>query len=128
MLKLKTNKTFNVPSGRGAVEVVVRLIVENIFFDKNNVKVNGYYYYLDANNQVIKLDSFGANSLIQKESLDYLEENVLSQFQSTKSTFANLFQRIKELTLMQIEQEAPENYGTYAADWIEDVEESAIIE
>jgi len=123
MLKLKTNKTFNVPSGRGAIEVVVRLIVSGLTFDKNNVKVEGYYYYLNNENQVVKLDSFGASSLIQRETLDYLEENVLSQFQSQKNTFSNLFQRIKELTLMQIEQEAPENYGTYAADWIDDVEE-----
>ena len=123
MLKLKTNKTFNVPSGRGAIEVVVRLIVSGLTLDKNNVKVEGYYYYLNNENQVVKLDSFGASSLIQRETLDYLEENVLSQFQSQKNTFSNLFQRIKELTLMQIEQEAPENYGTYAADWIDDVEE-----
>ena len=128
MLKLKTNKTFNVPSGRGTIETTVRLIVESIGFDKNNVKVNGYYYYLDATNQVVKLDNFGNNSMIQKETLDYLEENVLSQLTSTKSTFINLFQRIKELTLMQIEQEAPENYGTYATDWVDDIDESEIIE
>lgn len=128
MLKLKTNKVFNVPSGRGTIETTVRLIVEKLDFDKNNVKVNGYYYYLDINNQVVKLDGFGVNSLIQKETLDYLEENVLSQLGSSKSTFANIFQRIKELTLMQIEQEAPENYGTYAADWVDDLEEPEIVE
>lgn len=128
MLKLKTNKTFIVPSGRGVIEVVVRLIVENIAFDKNNAKVNGYYYFFDSNNEVVKLDPFGASSLVQKETLDYLEENVLSQFESTKSTFSNLKQRLKELTLMQIEQEAPENYGTYAVDWVDDVEEPEIVE
>ena len=128
MLKLKTNKTFIVPSERGVVEVVVRLIVENITFDRNNAKVNGYYYFFNANNEVVKLDTFGAGSLVQKETLDYLEDNVLSQFESTKSTFSNLKQRLKELTLVQIEQEAPENYGTYAADWVDDIEEPEIVE
>jgi hypothetical protein len=123
MLKLKTNKPFNVPTERGVIESVIKLIVENIFIDKNSIKVSGYYYRLDENNQVIKLSSFGANSTIQKETLDYLEENVLPQLGSVKSTFSNLFQRIKEVTLIQIEQEAPENYGTYAADWIDDIDE-----
>lgn len=128
MVKLKTNKAFNVPSGRGVTAVVVRLIVENVFFDKNNVKVNGHYYYLDSNNQVVKLDNFGTSSLIKKETLDYLEENVLPVLESEKSTFANIFQRTKELTLMQIEKEAPENYGTYAADWVDDIDEPVIVE
>jgi predicted nuclease of restriction endonuclease-like RecB superfamily len=120
MLKLKTDKLFSVPSGRGMIEVIVRLIVSSVSFDKNNVKVNGYYYYLDSDNNLVKLDGFGADSLIQKENLDYLEANILSNLQSNKSTFSNILQRIRELTLMQIEQEAPENYGTYAADWIDD--------
>lgn len=123
MLKLKTNKTFIVPSGRGVIEVVVRLIVENITFDKNNAKVNGHYYFIDVNKQAIKLDYFGANSLVQKETLEYLEENVLIQFQSTKSTYSNLTQRVKELTLMQIEQESPINYGTSAIDWVDDIDD-----
>lgn len=121
MLKLRTKTQFTVPSKRGTVLTIVRLIIESIYFDKNNIKVEGYYYYMDTNNEVIKLDSFGANSLLQKGTLDYLEENVLSAL-SSSNTYQNLKQRAKELTLIQIDQEAPDNYGTIGNDWEEEIE------
>ena len=123
MLKLKTNKEFNVPKDRGTVNVIVRLIVENVFFDKNNVKVNGYYYYLDAENKAIILDKFGTATLVLRENLNALEDNLLPELKSKKRTFDNLEQRIEELTRAQIDSEYPQNWGIKSLDLVYDIDE-----
>lgn len=129
MKKLKTNKQFTVPSGRGNVEVVIRMIVSHFSnIDINNVKVEGYYYYLsDENdlNSVVKIPNsdFGQSTLKLWDEITYLENmenSPLADLCSTRNLKDVLFQRVEELIMLQLKKEAGENWGTIETDWIED--------
>lgn len=126
MLKLKTKTEFLVPDGRGTKSVIVRMITSHFsMVDINNVKVEGYYYYLDENNNSIKLPNsdFGQTSMKQWDDIEALENaGIVPVFTSDKNLKSNLLQRLKELTMLQLQQEAGENYGTVASDWEEDIE------
>lgn len=124
MLKLRTNKEVSIPYKRGVVQGVARLIIERFEGDINNIRAIGYYYFIDENNSIVKLDDFGANAGMLWQTLDYLEANVLSVLESNISLKANFLQRIKECTLLQIDSEAYENFGTSAEDWEDDIEET----
>lgn len=121
MLKLKTKTEFQVPSGRGTISVIIRLIVESVFINKNYAKVEGYYYYNDENNSAIVLSRFGQSSMVLREDLTNLEQNLLTVLPSTKETFLNLDHRSKELTLLTIKSEYPINYNTTDTDWEDDI-------
>lgn len=122
MLKLKTNKEFQLSNDRGTIGAVVRLIVDCISMNKNHIKVEGYYYYYDENNNVVlpPNSKFGSASLIPKETLEYLEANVLANFGNPKDSYLAIKQRLYEITMIQLSQEAYQNYGTVSDDWIID--------
>lgn len=119
MLKLKTKTEFDVPNDRGFISVVVRIIVESVNINKNHVKAEGYYYYYDNNNNLVipPNGKFGASSMIPKETLTYLETNVLGNFNNPKDFYLAVHQRINEITMIQLSQESGQNYGTVASDW-----------
>ena len=56
MLKLRTKTNFPIPTKRGVIQGIVRLIIERLEIDINNIVAIGYYYFLDENNAVVKLD------------------------------------------------------------------------
>jgi hypothetical protein len=120
MIKLKTKTEFTIPTERGTKQSIVRLIVHNLQIDNNNIKANGYYYYIEIKGEVesvVILSRLGDNSMAQFSKLQYLEENMLPKLNSDSSLKANIMQRLEEITLLQIEQEAKENFGTVASDW-----------
>lgn len=122
MLKLKTNKEVQLPNDRGTIGAVARLIVDCISMNKNHIKAEGYYYYYDENNNVVlpPNSKFGNASLIPKETLEYLEANVLANFGNPKDLYLAIKQRLYEITMIQLSQEAYQNYGTVSDDWIID--------
>lgn len=123
MLKLKTKTEFQVPFERGVKSVIVRMITSNFsLIDINNIKVEGYYYFLDENNLVRKLSDFGENSFKQWSEIEQIENAMLGPLESNVSLKSNILQRLKELTFMQLQQESGENYGTTASDWEEDLD------
>lgn len=126
MLKLKTKTEFQVPHDRGVKSVIVRMIISHFsMIDINNIKLEGYYYFLDEQGNAVKLPNsdFGQNAMKQWSDIEALENaNIVSVFESTKNLKSNLLQRLKELTLIQLQQEAGENYGTIVSDWEEDIE------
>jgi hypothetical protein len=61
MLKLKTKTEFSIPTKRGIITGVVRFIIERLEIDINNIRAIGYYYYIDENNLVVKLDDVRLN-------------------------------------------------------------------
>ena len=121
MIQLRTNKEVTIPIERGTIQGIVRLIIDKVELDNNNIKAMGYYYHLEENGTIKKLSGFGNNSMVQWETLNYLEANLLQPFQSETYLKENILQRLKEATLLQIDKEAYENYGTIADDWEDDI-------
>ena len=121
MIQLRTNKEVTIPTERGTKQGIVHLIIDRIELDNNNIKAMGYYYHIEENGTIKKLSSFGNNSMVQWETLNYLEANLLQPFQSETHLKDNILQRLKEATLLQIDKEAYENYGTIAEDWVDDI-------
>lgn len=119
MLKLRTKTNFTIPTKRGVIQGIVRLIIERIELDNNNIKPVGYYYCLDENNEVVKLDEI--NSLNQWETILSVEENLLNPLDSSFSLKANILQRLNEFTMLQLTTESGENYGTTPDDWENDI-------
>jgi hypothetical protein len=115
MLKLRTKTEFDIPTKRGVINGIVYMIVDKIEVDTNNISPKGYYYYLDENNQPVKLDDI--KGLKEWAIVEQVEQNMLSELTSTVSLQANLQQRLQEFTMLQLQQESGENYGTLASDW-----------
>lgn len=128
MLKLKTKIEFLVPDGRGTKSVIVRMIVSHFsLIDINNIKLEGYYYFLDENNNPVKLPNsdFGQNSMKLWDditALENMENSPLADFTTNRNLKSVLIQRLKEVTMLQLQREAGENYGTVASDWEEDLD------
>lgn len=118
MLKLKTKTAFNVPKDRVFIPVIVHLIVDSITFDINNATVKGYYYYIDTNGNVVKLDDF--NMAISWTIITQTEVYILQAITSP-NLFDIVKQRLKEFTFLQLQQENGKNYGTISTDWEEEI-------
>lgn len=121
MLKLKTKTEFQVIDGRSIKYVIIRMITSHIsLLDINNVKVEGYYYYINEDEQVIKLSDFGTNSLKLWDDITYLEnieDSPLENFSSNRNLKTVFLQRLQELTFLQLNIEETDNYGTLMTDW-----------
>lgn len=121
MIKLKTKTEFQVPSARGVKLAIIRMIVDGVFFDANNITARGYYYYLDENGQVVRLDSLGKSSSKEWSIVEQVENNFLQDFTNQRNLKNVCIQRLQEFTNMQLTQENGENYGTIASDWEIDI-------
>lgn len=120
MLKKRTKTQFNVPDGRGVKMVIVRLIIDGIFIDGNNITPKGYYYYLDETGSVVKLDGLGTNSRKEWPIVEEVENTLLQDMNNPRNLKANIMQRLTEFTDLQLQQETGENYGTTPEDWEND--------
>lgn len=118
MLKLKTKTSFLVPDGRGVKSVIVRLIIDSLQMDINNIIAKGYYYYIEDDN-VIKLDKIDTLTLWSDVEL---AESVLPVMSSTTSLKADLMERLKQFVLLRLHSEAGTNYGTSDTDFITDLD------
>jgi hypothetical protein len=119
MKKLRTKTEFSIPTKRGVVSGVVRFIIERLEIDINNVRAIGYYYYIDIDNVVVKLDE--VSTLNQWETVEAVETNLLNPLNSAISLKANVLQRLGEFTMLQLTTESGENYGTTPDDWEADI-------
>jgi hypothetical protein len=119
MIKLRTKTVFSIPTKRGIITGVVRFIVERLEIDINNIRAIGYYYFLDENNAVVKLD--GVNTLNGWETVEAVEANLLNPLNDSVSLKANILQRLNEFTMLQLTTETGENYGTTPDDWETDI-------
>ena len=120
MLKLRTKTAFNIPKDRGVVQSIVRLTIEKLEIDQNNVIVHGYYYHYDENDNAVILSQVSKNPK-QWSEITTIEDNILDPLTSTTNLYNNLYQRLNELTLLTILQETPYNYGTTDTDWEIDI-------
>jgi hypothetical protein len=114
MIKLKTKTEFPVFIKRAIANKIIYLTLDSLWIDTNNVRAQGYYYYIDENNRAVVLDS--VDKLYQWESIEALE-NSLPALTSNTSLKSNLLQRLLEFTMYQLSQEEGENYSTSISDW-----------
>jgi hypothetical protein len=119
MIKLRTKTEFSIPTKRGVITGIVRFIIEKLEIDINNVRAIGYYYFLDENNQVVKLDE--VSTLNTWETVEAVETNLLTPLVDSTSLKANVLQRLGEFTMLQLTTETGENYGTTPDDWEQDI-------
>ena len=119
MLKLKTKTEFQVPYKRTTIPAIVRMVLDSIYIDANNVTVKGYYYYIDADNNIIMLDTIEKMTL--KSDVVLAEDNLLPELVSHTHLFDNINQRLFELTMINLSQEGDLNYGTTVTDWETDI-------
>lgn len=115
MLKLKTKTEFPVANGRNIKNVIVRLIIEGLAMDKNNVIPKGYYYYFDENGQVVLLDRIVENPILWSDIA--LIEQGLPELSSSTNLCEDLMQRLTELVFFKLHQEGGTNYGTTDTDY-----------
>lgn len=115
MIKLKTKTEFQIPTKRGVIQGIVRLIIDKLEIDTNNIIAKGYYYFIDENGQIVQLDMI--NTMQQWENIEYAEHNALGSLQSSENLKDNILQRLNEFTFYQLQLENGENYGTYVNDW-----------
>jgi len=116
MITLKTKTQFLVPFGRIFREEYIYLTVERLEIDINNITHIGFYYFIDENEQVQKLDDIKRNPKLWT-TVEVAEFGLLSSLESSVHLKDNLLQRVIEFTFIQLEQEANLNYGTIASDW-----------
>jgi hypothetical protein len=119
MKKLRTKTEFSIPTKRGVVSGIVRFIIDKLEIDINNVRAIGYYYFIDENNEVVKLDEVSTLNLW--ETVEAIETNLLNPLIDSVSLKANVLQRLGEFTMLQLTTESGENYGTTPDDWEDDI-------
>ena len=125
MLKLRTKTEFPVtpPKARTPINVIVRFIIERVIFDKNTITPEGYYYYIDVNGSIVKLDSLGTNAPKSIDMVIQIEnQGMVPLLTSNINIIANVLQRLEEFTDLQQEVEIGENYGTSPSDWEADID------
>ena len=119
MLKKRTKTEFQIPTKRGIVTGIIRLIIDRLEINANNVIAHGYYYYFDTEQNVVVLDRF--SPIKQLSDVFLAEQYVLGDLISNKHVFENIIQRLDELNVIQLTEEDGENYGTSPSDWELDI-------
>lgn len=118
MLKLKTKTQFTAPTDRGSVITIVRLIIDKLEVDINNITPKGYYYYNDEEGKLVQ-KKINAMKLWQDVRT---AEDSLPALESTSYLYDNIIQRLGEFTFLQLMIEAGVNFGTVSTDWEIDIE------
>ena len=116
MITLKTTTQKTIPHGRGTRNEFIYLTIERLEIDINNVIPIGYYYFIDENESVIKLDDVSKSPKLW-EDVSLAELGMLDELGSNVHLKENLIQRLTELTFYQLETEAYSNFGTGAEHW-----------
>ena len=115
MITIKTKTAFPIQRARKVKDTTIYMIIDKIVIDKNNITACGYYYYIDDNLLVKKLDN--VNLIKTWEQVAEAEAGVVPVLESSTSLRANLDQRLSEFTMIQVILESGNNFGTTADDW-----------
>ena len=116
MITLRTTSQFQIPFGRTIRVETVYLTIERLEMDINNVSPEGFYYFIDENGEVQKLDDIKRHPKLWSN-IEIAEEVLLSPMSSTVHLKENVIERLTQFVLIQLEQEEGLNYNTTASDW-----------
>ena len=92
---------------------IIYLTIQNLEMDTNNVTATGYYYYLNENDEVVKLKD--TKTFMTWETIMSIE-SILNPIDVLSLKDAVL-QRVQEFTILKLTQESGENFGTTIEDW-----------
>jgi len=122
MIRKNTKAPVKIYGERGIVkaEAVMNMVIDSVYLHKNIVFVNGYYWYLDANGEIVR-DSIIKHSL-DRGTLEALETANLEKLPATQHLYASVEQRLAELTVITLQIESGENYDTVPNDWEDTVQ------
>ena len=115
MLTISTNKVKPIYNDRFKLlgEYIIYLTIQNVDMDANNVTATGYYYYVNENNDIVKLKD--TSTFMLWETVVSLE-TILNPI-NVSSLKEAVLQRVKEFTLLKLTEESGENFGTVIEDW-----------
>ena len=119
MIRQKTKTEFDVPTKRGSVKAIVRKIISSLDFQKSNVIVTGYYYYINKNEEVVKIDDI--KKTFPKAHLESAEAGLLPDLVATENIYDSIYQRLMEFDALTMQKESGENFGTIPSDWENDI-------
>ena len=116
MITLKTNKTKPIYNERFKLigEFFIYITVRELIVNENDITANGFYYYLNDNQEIVKLKDFATR--LNWGTVQYVEEGMLQPLNTIDLKNA-ILQRINEFTIIQLTQESGENFGTVIEDW-----------
>jgi hypothetical protein len=117
MIVIKTNKVKTVYNERFKVigDFYLYITIRELIANENDITANGFYYYLDSNEQLVKLKDFSTK--LDWVKIQYIEQNMLSPLNTIDLKNA-MQQRIQEFTIIQLTQESGDNFGTVIEDWV----------
>jgi hypothetical protein len=115
MITINTNKTKPIYNDRFKLigDYVIYLTIQFLEMDTNNVTATGYYYYINENNEVVKL----------KDTKTFMLWDTVSSIETILNPINVLtlrdavLQRVREFTLLKLTEESGENFGTTIEDW-----------
>ena len=123
MLTIHTNKTF--PIRNSTYEIIdnkiIYLTVQKLELDKNNVVATGYYFYKKVEiiddveiETIVKLKD--NRTILSWDVIAYLESQALQSMDGVNYQSAN-YQRLREFTQIQLQQESGQNFEITFNDW-----------
>jgi len=117
MITVQTNKLMPILNDRFKLIGNYRLYltIQYLEMDPNNVIASGYYYYINDNNEVVKLKD--TRTTMQWSTVMYVEENMLNPITAT-TLKESVLQRMMDFTLIKLTEESGENFGTVISDWL----------
>lgn len=116
MVTIKTNKVKTIYNERFKAigDFFLYITIRELILNENDTTAIGFYYYIDNNEQLVKLKDF--QTKLNWSDIQYVEENILQPL-STIDLKNAVLQRIQEFTVIQLTQESGENFGTVIEDW-----------
>lgn len=116
MITLKTKIQFSIPFNRMFRDEYIYLTIERLLIDNNNVIPFGYYYFIDSEGGVNKLDDIVSKPMLW-EHIEPAEYSILDGLESSIHLKDNLNQRLIDFTLIQLEIEGDTNYKIPHSSW-----------
>ena len=115
MLTINTNKVKPIYNDRFKLlgEYVIYLTIQYLEMDNNNVTATGYYYYINENNDIVKLKD--TKTFMLWDTVVSLE-TILNPIDVLTLKEAVL-QRLGEFTILKLTEESGDNFGTTIEDW-----------
>ena len=105
---------------------VIRMIINDVLFDKNGATPSGFYYYINEQGEEIVLAKI-KNSSFSIQEMRYVEDNMQLPDFDNRNLDKALFQRTIEFAFVKLKMEAGRNFGTHDTDWVIDEETTEIL-
>lgn len=123
MITLNTNKRFPILNSTYEIidNKIIYLTVQKLELDKNNLVAIGYYFYKKVEiigdveiETIVKLKD--NRTILSWDVIAYVESQALQSMDGVNYQSAN-YQRLREFTQIQLQQESGQNFEIQFNDW-----------